>query len=153
MPKEIVSQYSKCICHIMHKRYGQLFYENQNLICNQPTSLLVINPRMLGVHLYYNFNYMYMQYTYANNKILYKYRPVMRAIWRFMDISQYCCQRSIKPILPDIIGQYMLYYMSNVYGSCTLVYGYIYCQILLNNLPTFPVLKSGAWCYYCEVKL
>ncbi len=31
-------------------------------------------------------------------------------------LGQYCYQRSIKPILPDIIGQYLLYYMSNVYG-------------------------------------
>ncbi len=35
--------------------------------------------------------------------------------------------RSIKPILPDIIGQYLFYYMSDVYGSSTLVYGYICC--------------------------
>ncbi len=49
-------------------------------------------------------------------------------------LGQYCCRRSIKPILPDIIGQYLLYYMSNVYGSSTLVYGYIYCYILLNVL-------------------
>ncbi len=25
-------------------------------------------------------------------------------------------RRSIKPILPNILGQYLLYYMSNVYG-------------------------------------
>ncbi len=30
-------------------------------------------------------------------------------------------------ILTDILGQYLLYYMSNVYGSSTLVYEYIYC--------------------------
>ncbi len=41
--------------------------------------------------------------------------------------GQYCCQRSIKPILTDIIGQYLLYYISNVYGSSTVVYGYTYC--------------------------
>ncbi len=71
--------------------------------------------------------------------ILYKYGLVMRAIWSFMDLrqqywprlhlGQYCCRRSIKPILSDIIGQYLLYYMSNVYGSSTnlsLVYEYIY---------------------------
>ncbi len=32
----------------------------------------------------------------------------------------------LKPILPDITGQHLFYYMSNVYGSNTLVYGYIY---------------------------
>ncbi len=32
-----------------------------------------------------------------------------------------------KTHIPDIIGQYLLYYMSNVYGWCPLVYGYIYC--------------------------
>ncbi len=41
----------------------------------------------------------------------------MRAIWSFMDLMQqywlrqsrhqYCCRRSIKPILPDITGQYL----------------------------------------------
>ncbi len=86
----------------------------------------------------------------------------MRAIWSFMDLRQrywlrqsrgrYCCQRSIKLLLPNIIGQYLLYYMSNVYGSSTLVYGYIYCEILLNILLTFHVLKSWAWCYYCDVR-
>ncbi len=25
-------------------------------------------------------------------------------------------KKSIKPILPDLIGQYLLHYMSNVYG-------------------------------------
>ncbi len=84
-------------------------------------------------------------------------------MWSFMDLrqqywprwslSQYCCWRSIKPILPDIIGQYLLYYMSNIYGSSPLVYGYIYCYILLNNLLSFPVLQSGAWCYYCDTIL
>ncbi len=59
--------------------------------------------------------------------VLYKYGPVMRAIWSFMDLrqqywprqswGQYCCRRSITPILPDILGQYLLYYMSNVYNS------------------------------------
>ncbi len=32
-----------------------------------------------------------------------------------------------KAILPHIIGQYLLYYMSNIYGSRTMIYGYIYC--------------------------
>ncbi len=50
------------------------------------------------------------QTIYMN--MLYKYGPVMRAIWSFMNRTQsrgqYCCRRSIKPILPDIIGQYLL---------------------------------------------
>ncbi len=53
----------------------------------------------------------------------------------------------------DIIDQYLLYYMSNVYGWHPLVYGYIYCQIVFNNLLPFPVLLSGAWCYYCDIIL
>ncbi len=66
---------------------------------------------------------------------------------------QYCCRRSIKPILPNIIGQYKLYYMSNVCGWCPLVYGYIYCYIVFNNLLPFPVLQFGAWCYYSNITL
>ncbi len=74
--------------------------------------------------------------------IFYKYGSVMRAICSFMDLrqqywskqcwSQYCCWRSIKPILPDILGQYLLYYMSHIYGPFKLVYGYIYyCKTII----------------------
>ncbi len=31
-------------------------------------------------------------------------------------------QKTIKPILPDIIGQYLLYYIINVYDSSTSLY-------------------------------
>ncbi len=55
-------------------------------------------------------------------RILYKYGPVMRAILNVMDSrGQYCYRRSIKPILPDNIGQNLLYYMSNVYGTRTTI--------------------------------
>ncbi len=53
--------------------------------------------------------------------ILYKYGSMMRAMWSFMDLrkqywprlhlGQYGWQRSIKPILPNNIRQYLLYYI------------------------------------------
>ncbi len=83
---------------------------------------------------------------------MYKYRPVMRAIWCFMDLrqqywpsqsrGQYCCRRSINPILPNIISQNLLYYMLNVYGWSPLVYKYTYYWNVFNNLLHFPVLHD-----------
>ncbi len=76
---------------------------------------------------------VYLQQCLGVNSILYKYGPVMRALWSFMDLrhqywprqswGQYCCRRSIKPILPTIIGQYLLYYSPDVYDWSTFVYG------------------------------
>ncbi len=84
--------------------------------------------------------------------ILYKYGPVMRVIWSFMDLwqqywprqswGQYCCWRFIKPTLPEIIGQYLLYYMSNVYSSNHFLFYSLghgvtivksYCRIITSN--------------------
>ncbi len=73
--------------------------------------------------------------------------------WLRQSRGQYCCWRSIKPTLPNSIGQYLLYYMLNVYGWSPLVYEYIYCWYVFNNLLPFPVLQSVAWCYYCDIIL
>ncbi len=49
---------------------------------------------------------------------------------------------------------FALLYVKCLQGSSTLVYGYIYCYILLNNLLTFPVLVYGATIVtsYCDVR-
>ncbi len=40
-----------------------------------------------------------------------------------------------------------------VYGWSPLVYEYIYCWNVFNNLLPSHVLQSGAWCYYCDIIL
>ncbi len=65
-------------------------------------------------------------------------------------LRQYCYWRSTKPILPNIKGQYLLYYMSMFMIEA---HWFMDTWIVFNNLLPFPVLRSGASCYYCDIIL
>ncbi len=81
----------------------------------------------------------------GNNIIL--YTLLIRLTLPRQSRGQYYCWRSIKPILSNIRGQYLLYYMWNVYASSPFVYGYIYCQFVFNT--PYKILEMHSTCSNC----
>ncbi len=90
-----------------------------------------------------------------SSKYYKKYEPVMRAIWNFMGLRQQYWPRwrSIKPILPNIIGQYLLIicqmFMVQTHWSMD-IYNAIFSLIMYYHSS---VLQPGEWCYYCDIIL
>ncbi len=86
--------------------------------------------------------------------ILYKYGPLMRAIWSFMDLRQQDWQAKPRSILllkihKTHIARHHRSIITLLYVKCL----WLLKPIIFNTLLPFPVLQSGARCYYCDIIL